>query len=209
MFSDLISKPRLIYVKNKTTNQAEENLKPSQKVEELKSNSIIPEISIQVQDSSPINDGQIKEHDLSIQTFTTPNQSINQTNQFITKTVIDENDSVEEIENRKQILEHIATAPIPEIPKTKSDKVDLIDKFIKQDPRITPAKSNFYSPINMAKKSIVESEDIVSETLAKIYAQQGNTQKAISYYEKLALRFPEKSRYFAALIEDLKSKPNT
>jgi len=115
----------------------------------------------------------------------------------------------EEIEARKQAHEHISTAPIPDIPKSKTDKVQLIDKFIKQDPRITPSKSVFYSPVNMARKSIIEPEDIVSETLAKIYAQQGNVAKAESLYKKLALKFPEKSRYFASLIEDLKSNPNT
>lgn len=91
--------------------------------------------------------------------------------------------------------------------KPKSD--DLIDNFIKQEPRITPSKSTFYSPINMARKSIQEPEDIVSETLAKIYAAQGNFDKAISFYEKLSLKFPEKSAYFAALIEDLKQKLNS
>ncbi|MBK9639635.1 MAG: hypothetical protein IPO63_18235 [Bacteroidetes bacterium] len=94
-------------------------------------------------------------------------------------------------------------------PKSKVPSDQLIDKFIKQEPRITPSKSAFYSPINMAKRSIIESDDIVSETLANIYAQQGNFQKAISFYTKLSLRFPEKSRYFAALIKELENKLNT
>ncbi|MBK7966525.1 MAG: hypothetical protein IPK10_15450 [Bacteroidetes bacterium] len=94
-------------------------------------------------------------------------------------------------------------------PKSKVPANQLIDKFIKQEPRITPSKSAFYSPVNMAKRSIIESEDLVSETLANIYAQQGNFQKAISFYTKLSLRFPEKSRYFAALIKELENKLNT
>jgi hypothetical protein len=94
-------------------------------------------------------------------------------------------------------------------PKSKVPADQLIDKFIKQEPRITPSKSAFYSPINMARRSIIESDDIVSETLANIYAQQGNFQKAISFYTKLSLRFPEKSRYFAALIKELENKLNT
>ncbi len=106
--------------------------------------------------------------------------------------------------------------PIPEPwqvetdpPKPKQSTKELIDKFIKQEPRITPAKSTFYSPVNMARKSVQEPDDIVSETLAGIYARQGNFQKAIHFYEKLSLKFPEKSRYFAALIEELKKKINS
>lgn len=94
-------------------------------------------------------------------------------------------------------------------PKSKVPADQLIDKFIKQEPRITPSKSAFYSPVNMAKRSIIEPDDLVSETLANIYAQQGNFQKAISFYTKLSLRFPEKSRYFAALIKELENKLNT
>ena len=56
----------------------------------------------------------------------------------------------------------------------------------------------------MAKMSLAENEDFVTETLAKIYAQQGNIKKAISAYEKLSLKIPEKSNYFARLIQELK-----
>lgn len=85
----------------------------------------------------------------------------------------------------------------------------IIDKFIKEEPRITPARSTFYSAVNMARKSLAEHDDVVSETLAKIYASQGNFDKAITAYEKLSLLHPEKSIYFAALIEELKSKQNS
>ena len=56
----------------------------------------------------------------------------------------------------------------------------------------------------MAKMSLGENEDFVTETLAEIYIQQGNFKKAISAYGKLSLKFPEKSDYFARLIQELK-----
>ncbi len=97
-------------------------------------------------------------------------------------------------------------------------KSQLIEKFIKGGEEkihftkeVTPTllqierpQTEFFSPENMAKMSLAENEDFVTETLAKIYAQQGNIKKAISAYEKLSLKIPEKSNYFARLIQELK-----
>ena len=94
-------------------------------------------------------------------------------------------------------------------PKTKLPPEQLIERFISEEPRITPSKSTFYSPVNMARKSVMETEDLVTETLAGIFARQGNFLKAIQYYEILSLKFPEKSRYFAGLIQELNKKLNS
>jgi hypothetical protein len=90
--------------------------------------------------------------------------------------------------------------------KIKSNPLDLIEKFIKEEPRIKPKKTEFFSPVNMARMSVVEKDDFVTETLAKVYAKQGNTQKAIKAYENLILKYPQKTAYFAALIKELKEK---
>jgi predicted Zn-dependent protease len=53
-------------------------------------------------------------------------------------------------------------------------------------------------------KSITEDEELVSETLANILAMQGKNKKAIKMYQALSLKFPEKSRFFAQKINELK-----
>lgn len=83
----------------------------------------------------------------------------------------------------------------------EKSKSDLIDEFIKNEPGITRQKSAFFNPVKAARISIVDEENIISETLAKIYTDQGLFEKAINTYKKLSLKFPEKSTYFAALIE--------
>ncbi|PCI97790.1 MAG: hypothetical protein COB15_07205 [Flavobacteriales bacterium] len=82
---------------------------------------------------------------------------------------------------------------------------DIINKFIQEDPRIKPKKTVFYSPTNMARISVTDS-GVVSETLALIHVDQGNYQEAINAYEKLSLKNPKKSSYFASQIKILKQK---
>ena len=45
--------------------------------------------------------------------------------------------------------------------------------------------------------------EFCTETLAEIYAEQGYFEQSKSIYRKLLLAFPEKSAYFASLIEKL------
>ena len=45
-----------------------------------------------------------------------------------------------------------------------------------------------------------------TEALAEIFAEQGFTQEALRIYSRLVLEFPEKSAYFAALIEKLEKE---
>ena len=90
----------------------------------------------------------------------------------------------------------------------KQSKTDLIDQFILNSPRITRNQSDFYNPADYAKKSETDREDIVSETLARIYFNQGSFSKAIAIYKKLILKVPEKSGYFARQIEKIKEKQN-
>lgn len=94
--------------------------------------------------------------------------------------------------------------------KEKTKEIDqkrqIIDKIIEADPgRIKLGNTKFFTPSADAKQSLLENEHLVTETLAKIYAMQGNISKAIRAYEILSLKFPQKSVYFASLIEKLKT----
>jgi hypothetical protein len=97
----------------------------------------------------------------------------------------------------------------PSKPKASKDQISsIIDKFINEKPSIQKPASEFFSPSGMAAKSLEEDNDIVTENLAKIYVRNKLYSKAIRVYEKLMLHYPEKSNYFATLIESLKDKIN-
>jgi tetratricopeptide (TPR) repeat protein len=100
---------------------------------------------------------------------------------------------------------------IPEIAANSQDKskkltqADLIDKFIIANPRIEPVKARVTTPGEDISKPFIENEGgFITETLARIYINQGYYSKAIDIYEKLSLKFPEKSSYFASQIELVK-----
>lgn len=93
------------------------------------------------------------------------------------------------------------------VPQQKKAGDDLIEKFIKEEPRIKP-KKDFYSPVNMARQSVTDEGTLVTETLAKIYEKQGAYPQAIAAYEKLILLYPEKSVSFAARIEEIRKLIN-
>lgn len=103
-------------------------------------------------------------------------------------------DSGQEVENRKS-------------------RMDLIDKFIRDQPKIKPAKpGDMRKDVADRKRPDIDvsamgsevGDDFITETLAQVYKQQGYFDKALSAYEILRLKYPEKSSFFADQISEIR-----
>ncbi|MBQ5829644.1 MAG: hypothetical protein IIW45_05520 [Alistipes sp.] len=83
---------------------------------------------------------------------------------------------------------------------------DIIDRFLKRnDYRITAEDGD---ADDISKVEIEDVDDLVSEELAELYANQHLYAEAIDTYRKLSLLNSEKSIYFAGLIAQLERKQN-
>ena len=85
-------------------------------------------------------------------------------------------------------------------------KLDLIDKFISNNPKIKPIPNHIPKPKLVSDENDI-SENLMTETLARIYLEQKNYDKAIQSYKILSLKYPEKSSFFAdqiKLVQELK-----
>tara|TARA_B110000305_G_C19458973_1_gene652920 strand:- start:2799 stop:3563 length:765 start_codon:yes stop_codon:yes gene_type:complete len=85
----------------------------------------------------------------------------------------------------------------------KKSKFDLIDKFISSNPKIKPPKERetktFHSEVPRT-----DYDNLMTETLAKVYLEQKKYVNAIKAYRILSLKYPEKSSFFATQIKAIK-----
>ena len=102
-------------------------------------------------------------------------------------------------------LDWISIVQTKKIVRSKKQNSDeIINIFLEKKPKIKNNKQKFFNASENAKKSIVENNDIITETLAKVYAKQQHFEKAILAYQKLSLKYPQKSSYFADQIKVIK-----
>ena len=87
---------------------------------------------------------------------------------------------------------------------------ELIDRFLKEeDLRIVADEDDGSTPNEVQlDPDLNEEEELVSEQLAEIYLAQGLNDKATAIYRKLSLLNPEKSVYFAELIDKAEKNNN-
>ncbi|WP_373512632.1 hypothetical protein [Persicitalea sp.] len=107
--------------------------------------------------------------------------------------------------------------PIPAIellplPTPRADErrkqQEIIEAFIRNDPRIGPIRPDATTPepevADLSQRAQgVSLGGLATESFAKILLKQGKIDKAIDIYEKLKLKNPEKSDYFAQKIAEL------
>jgi tetratricopeptide (TPR) repeat protein len=113
--------------------------------------------------------------------------------------IVQETESSEKTAMETEIAEQVKRSNV-------NDFESILDKFIRENPRISRGKAEFYNPVNMAKQSVEENDELVTETLANVYYKQGHYKKAIRAYEKLCLIYPHKMTYFASLIQKIKTE---
>lgn len=110
-------------------------------------------------------------------------------------------------EEKKEVVKEVKRTDEQKLKKKEYQK-SIIDKIIDSDPKSIKLNKDtkFFVADQKAKESLLENEELVTETLAKIYALQGNINKAVRSYQILSLKYPNKSAYFASLIEELRKK---
>ena len=82
-------------------------------------------------------------------------------------------------------------------------KINLIDNFIKNSPKININKE-YNSDIEIIPESKIK-DDLITETLAKIYINQKKYNKAIKAYNILGLKYPKKVVSLQTKLKGLKT----
>ena len=92
-------------------------------------------------------------------------------------------------------------------PKEKNspleEKIALIDSFLEKKPKIPPVRQD-QPKVDLSANNEFNKEELMTETLAKVYLQQKKLKKALYAYKILSLKYPEKNSFFADQIKKIK-----
>ncbi|MFK7905596.1 MAG: hypothetical protein AB8B69_10750 [Chitinophagales bacterium] len=111
---------------------------------------------------------------------------------------------VESYKQKKKTFESWLTGDSKqeEQPKVKLSEEDEseIKKFV--DFQSEMKETDTVDTPSMTNETLLEG----TESMAKVYAQQGHYERAVKIYEQLSLKYPEKSGYFVGKIVELQKK---
>lgn len=94
------------------------------------------------------------------------------------------------------------------VDEKKKEQIDLIKSFSKKEIKLATIKEieSFQKQSDLSQNSTQLNPNLLSESYAKLLAKQGKNKKAKEIYQKLMVKFPNKSTYFADLIKELEEK---
>lgn len=153
----------------------------------------------------PLLEGENKNQALSITQETTVERDAS-----LKKDQIEQSDPVKRTRRKPpkdDLIESIRQKEKKEILSEKNkEQIDLIKAYSKKSIKMATIKEieTNQNTENLAASSTQINDRLISESYAKILANQGKSKMAEEIYQKLILKFPDKRTYFVLLIEKLK-----
>ena len=112
----------------------------------------------------------------------------------------------EELEEEILIDRTAATAAAYQLEAARLEEEEARERAESEEEESDLSEDDLQSARDLAAQSLAMDESLITETLATVYQIQGKKEKAIQIYERLILKIPEKSVYFAAQIKKLKGE---
>ncbi|MGI9540998.1 MAG: hypothetical protein ACR2MI_02965 [Flavobacteriaceae bacterium] len=93
---------------------------------------------------------------------------------------------------------------IPENYNEITQKFELFDSFIKKKSSVVKNIKEHTNKDDLSEKSLASTDELMTETLAKVFVKQKKFINAIQAYQVLSLKYPKKNSFFANQIKEIK-----
>ena len=111
--------------------------------------------------------------------------------------------------NRQHLFTLIHGAlQIPNTETNTTETLNLFEDWLKNPLLIKDSEGQKKSIVKNIKKSTQDNDYLTTETLAKLYVEQGHYERAIQAYKILCLKYPKKSSFFANRIKEIEILTN-
>jgi len=148
-----------------------------------------------------------------VETEETVDKISENTKSEVVETIPTENTSAQELnlKHKRTFSEWVNYTRKPKDPSkdTLAEQLKTIDSFLAKNPSMPRADKAPLKQEDLSLKNNFDRQELMTETLAKVFVKQQKYDEALSAYRVLGLKYPEKNAFFAdqiKKIERLKSE---